>query len=190
MKRHFVAVLLLLFVTGVAQQRPGPDRVQRMYNAYEAQLRVRLDQYFHDGEYQACVGILRVLVAQNPHDVQTTSDLVFMLGNVGLEGEALSTAIAFRKAHQTNPYAAQIEANYYISPTVKLYDRIPGVLEPVVGESRFLQTFVALGRAYEELGLLKEAIRVHRLRLERFPDDPSSNAIRNKVAQLEARIKG
>jgi len=190
MKRNFVAVLLLLFVSGIAQNEPGQGRVQRMYDAYEAQLRARLDQHFHDGEYQACIGILRVLVAQDPHDVQTTSDLVFMLGNVGLDGEALSTAISFRRAHAANPYAAQIEANYYVNPTVKLYERIPAVLEPVVGESRFLQTFVALGRAYEEMGLLKEALRVHHLRLERFPDDPSSNVVRNKIAQLEARIKG
>lgn len=190
MRRHLVPVLLLMFVSGVAQNEPGEERVHRIYDAYEAQLRARLDQHFHDGEYQACVGILRVLVAQNPHDVQTTSDLVFMLGNVGLKGEALAIAMAFRRGHATDPYAAQIEANYYINPTVRLYERIPAVLEPVVAESRFLQTFVALGRAYEEMGLLKEAIRVHRLRLERFPDDPSSNVVRNKITQLEARIKG
>lgn len=190
MKRSLVAALLLSFVSGPAQLDPGPERVDRIYDAYEQQLRARLDQHFHDGEYQACVGILRVLAAQNPADPQTASDLVFMLGNVGMDGEALATAIEFRREHSGDPYAVQIEANLYINPTVKLYERIPAVLEPVVQESRFLQTFVALGRAYEEMGLLNEAIRIHRLRLERFPNDRSSNVVRNKIAQLEARIKG
>lgn len=190
MKRNLVAVLLLLFVGGIAQNEPGPDRVGRMYDAYEAQLRTRMDQHFHDGEYEACIGILRVLAMQHPGNSDIMNDLVYMIGNVGRDNEALATAVQYRRQHLHDPYAAQIEANIYINPTVKLYERIPAVLEPVVGESRFLQTFVALGRAYEEMGLLKEAIRVHRLRLERFPNDQSSNVVRNKIAQLEARIKG
>jgi tetratricopeptide (TPR) repeat protein len=190
MKRTVVAALLLLFVTGPAQLDPGPERVGRIYDAYEQQLRTRMDQHFHDGEYEACVGILRILAMQHPDDPDIMNDLVYMIGNVGRHAEALATAIEFRRAHFANPYAVQIEANIYINPTIKLYERIPAVLEPVVQESRFLQTFVALGRAYEEMGLLKEAIRIHRLRLERFPNDQSSNVVRNKIAQLEARIRG
>jgi molecular chaperone DnaK (HSP70) len=39
------------------------------------------------------------------------------------------------------------------------------------------------------MGLLKEAIRIHELRLERFPNDPTAATVRAKIEQLKSRIK-
>ncbi len=192
MKLRCLMVVSLLVGAAIAQQpalSPGKDRAERIYDAYEAQLRQKLDAHFHAGEYEACVGILKILVAQNPNDAQTVSDLVFMLGNVGREAESLAEAIQFRRNHPQDAVAAQVEANYYIKPTVKLYDRVPVVLEPIIEQSQFLQNFVSLARAYEEMGLLNEAIRIHELRIQRFPNDPTTATVRAKIEQLKARIK-
>ena len=77
----------------------------------------------------------------------------------------------------------QLAQQYF---TRKLFARVPRILEPIMAAKKNQNAFVMLGRSYEELGLLKSALRVHEARVKLFPNDPSGKKNLEKVKQMIA----
>jgi tetratricopeptide (TPR) repeat protein len=164
---------------------PGKERADRIYEMYDYQLADRADRAYHNGQYWEVISLLTLRHGVNPNDAGINGDLVYYLRSSGRYDLALTQAIKFRQSHQKDEFAALTEATIYSQ--YKLWDRIPGILEPVLPLANHVNSFVMLMKSYEEIGLIKEAIRVVEARLRRFPDDRSA---KQNYDRLTARLKG
>ncbi|MCW5945651.1 MAG: hypothetical protein KIT74_01315 [Fimbriimonadales bacterium] len=165
--------------------QPGKERADRIYEMYDYQLIDRADRAFHNGQYWEVISLLTLRSGINPDDAGISGDLVYYLRSSGRYDLALTQAIKFRQGHEKNEFAALTEATIYSQ--YKLWDRIPGILEPVLPLANHVNSFVMLMKSYEEIGLIKEAIRVVEARMQRFPDDRSA---KQNYDRLNGRLKG
>lgn len=164
---------------------PGAKRAEQIYDLYRDQIGERADRYYHNGEYWNVISMLQLLLGIEPADNQANADLVFYLRSVGRYDLALTQAIRFKQENPADKLAAETEAEIY--HVERLWDRIPRLLEPHLETTRSRRVFVLLMRSYEEMGLIKEAIRVVEARLESFPDD---GAAKSNLNRLNEKLKG
>lgn len=181
MRKLLATALTCLVIAAAAQEQ---DRTAQIWNEAQDTLIVRLDQSYHSGLYEECVTLLQVLLAINPDDSDLSGNLVWMLGNLDRHSEAMAQAIRFNAANPKDLLGAIDLGTLYSRQ--KLYSRIPPVLEPLLSEADGYPLFTLLGRAYEELGLLKEGLRVWETRLKKYPDDPTTIA---KVDRLRKMLR-
>jgi len=163
MKRYFLVVVFLFAVCGNAQDSRA--RADAIYEHYIDRLYELIDLHFHGGEFEEVVCLQTVLKGIYPDDARLHQDYVWMLGNVERHEDALREAIAFRKSHPKILEGYLTEAMIY--RTRNLPQRIPALLEPILDKADHQNYFVLLAWAYEKMGLLKEAIRIHELRIRK-----------------------
>lgn len=172
-------IIAALAICGSAMAQ---NNVGKVKDTLESALMLKLDTYWHSGKYEECITVLRALTAAKPEDAELSSNLVFMLGNVGRNDEAVQQSIKFNRAYPKNLRGAEDLAALYMRH--KLYSRVPAVMEPVLEQASGLADFVMLGKSYEELGLVAESLRVWQIRLKKFPDDPTTKARVNRLKSL------
>jgi hypothetical protein len=180
MKRVGLVLAAVTFGSTLAQ--PGPERANAIYENYKQRLTSTMDRYYHDGQYWTCIGYLRVRLGAAPADSHLSSDLVWMYGNVGEHDLAVAQAVRYRASYPTDAVAAEAEATIYRNR--KLWERMPPILEPVLQFAVTPNAFVLCAQAYEELGMLRQALRVLELRLQKIPSDLTAVKNRERIKKL------
>ncbi|MFN8138242.1 MAG: hypothetical protein U0R49_00425 [Fimbriimonadales bacterium] len=165
-------------------EAPGQDRAAKIYSRLFDKLEYRKDFLFHDGLYWECIGILQAQLGIFPRDGELNSTLVWMYGNVERQDMAYTEAVRFHSLFPNELTGALTEAEWCSKR--KLWTRIPPILERVIANSNILGEFVLLARAYEEMGLLNEALRILELRKQKVAD----RAVDVKIASLKKRLAG
>lgn len=163
MKWFLITLTFGLTVCANAQNSRG--RAEAIYERYIDRLYELVDLNFHGGNFHEVIRLQTVLKGIAPDDAQLHQDYVWMLGNIEKHEDALREAIAFRKDHPNILDGYLTEAMIY--RTRNLPQRIPALLEPILDKADHQNYFVLLAWAYEKIGLLKEAIRVHELRVKK-----------------------
>ncbi|MEO7453142.1 MAG: hypothetical protein ABIV13_00085 [Fimbriimonadales bacterium] len=162
----------------------GQGRIDELKAGYDREMDALIDKYYHEGNYEKVTELLKAYAKQHPQDDVISNNLAWMLFNVGKEPESIVESLRFVRDNPKNENGrVQLAQQYF---TRKLYTRVPRILEPIIGATKNQNAFVMLGRAYEELGMLKSALRVHEARVKQFPDDPAGKRNLEKVKQMIA----
>lgn len=161
---------------------PGHSRAETMFARLFDRIEYRKDFLFHDGQYWECIGLLWAQQGMYPGDGEINSTLAWMYGNVERQDLAYTTISRFRNEFPTDETGALTEAEW--CNRRKLYTRVPPILEPVIQKATGLGVFVLLERAYMEMGLWHEALRVLQLRADRINDVPGQA----KLKRLKDRL--
>jgi predicted Zn-dependent protease len=159
-------------------------RVDEMQSSYDKEMDALIDRYYHDGDYEKVTKLLRTYAKQHPDDPVISNNLAWMLFNTGKEPDSIVESLRFVRDNPNSEVGKiQLAQQFF---TRKLYNRIPRILEPIIATTKAQNAFVMLGRAYEELGMLRSALRVHELRVKVFPNDANGRKNLEKVKQLIA----
>jgi predicted Zn-dependent protease len=162
----------------------GQGRVDELRAGYDKEMDALIDKYYHDGNYEKVTELLRAYAKQHPDDDVISNNLAWMLFNIGKESESIVESLRFVRDNPKNENGRiQLAQQYF---TRKLYNRVPRILEPIIGSTKNSNAFVMLGRTYEELGMLKSALRVHEARMKLFPNDAQGKRNLDKVKQMIA----
>lgn len=162
----------------------GQGRVDEMKAGYDREMDVLIDRYYHEGNYEKVAELLKAYAKQHPDDDGISNNLAWMLFNIGKEPESILESLRFVRDNPQNENGRiQLAQQYF---TRKLYSRVPRTLEPIMGTTKNQNAFVMLGRSYEELGMLKSALRVHEARVKMYPNDVSGKKNVDKVKQMIA----
>jgi tetratricopeptide (TPR) repeat protein len=178
--RAFIVALALL----VPLFAFGQTRIDELKAGYDREMDALIDRYYHEGNYPKVTELLRVYAKQHPDDDVISNNLAWMYFNIGKEPESMLESLRFVRDNPKNENGRiQLAQQYF---TRKLFARVPRVLEPIMAATKHPYAFVMLGRAYEELGMLKSALRIHEARVKMFPDDESGKKNLEKVKQMIA----
>lgn len=180
MKRALMVFLFFIGAFGWTQS--DFERAHKIYEEYENNLITLSDRYFHDGQFHEVISILRLRMGMNPSDEQLVGDLVWMLRNVDDYEQAYWLTISFKKDNPNSLGAIMTEAQFY--QVLKLWSKIPPILEPVCISSGNRNAYVLLAGAYEYMGMYSEALRVQNARLQEFPDDEAAKRNIQKLKEI------
>ena len=179
MKRVCGLILAILPILAI-----GQGRTENMRSGYDREMDALIDRYYHDGNYEKVTELLKAYAKQHPDDAVISNNLAWMLFNVGKEPESIVESLRFVRDNPTSEVGKiQLAQQFF---TRKLYSRIPRLLEPIISTTKTQNVFVMLGRSYEELGMLKSALRIHEARVKLFPNDASGKKNLEKVKQMIA----
>jgi tetratricopeptide (TPR) repeat protein len=116
-----------------------------------------------------------------PDDYALETDLGWMQENVENYGAAISTYIAYRKAHPNDPEAYFPEADFYSRE--RLYAKVPPLIEPSLKlKTRpHANSYRILANAYERLGFFSDSLRIWDLYLSFAKNDGQAKLNRARV---------
>lgn len=184
-------LLILLSMTAMASmamatQTPDPKRMDALWDVATSRMVRQNDAWFKFGDYPRIVRCLQYLHEIEPADLDTTSDLGWMLENIDRNSEALALYIDYREKNPTVAGAEFMEANFYYLK--KLYSKIPPLIEPRIAAKHATQlTFRLLAHSYEKMNLFEDAKRTWETYLSLVPDDVAAQLNLKKV---ENKLKG
>ena len=162
----------------------GQSRVDEMRTGYDREMDALIDRYYHEGNYEKVAELLQAFAKQHPDDDVISNNLAWMYFNIGKEQESMLESLRFVRDNPKNENGRiQLAQQYF---TRQLFARVPRILEPIMAETKNPNAFVMLGRSYEQLGMLKSALRVHEARVKMFPNDASGKKNLEKVKQMIA----
>ncbi len=162
MTRAIVVVILLCclsfaYAAEPAQPQPIPAveaerRVGETRDALTDLLWMGIEPYWHRGDMDACLRLLRQTVEVDPHFVEAGTSLAWMLWSYGRDAEAIA---AYENCIAANPKswkaAEQFRAARDLDAPIPHLHMLPSALE--------------------KAGLAEEALREWKDILRRFPDD-------------------
>ncbi len=176
--------VIVLIVAALPLLAMGQNRVDEMRAGYDREMDALIDRYYHDGNYEKVTELLQAYAKQHPDDDVISNNLAWMYFNIGKESESIMESLRFVRDNPQNENGRLQLAQQYFSR--KLYSRVPRILEPIMATTKKPNAFVMLGRTYEELGMLKSALRVHEARVKLFPEDDAGKRNLEKVKQMIA----
>ncbi len=184
LKAIAMALLLTVMVPAGAQDE---RRVNEILKYAEVRAKAEADAAFGLGEFPKAIHNQRMRIDIRPWDENLATDLIWMLGNIELDGEALVVAMQFREQNPADPDRGYPEAALYIE--WKMYSRIPSVLEPdvLMVPPPHRNSYSALSAAYTRMGLYADVVRVLGIALKHYPDDAVFKRNRDRAAQQIGR---
>lgn len=181
------ALLSAFALVAVRPQGLDPARMAVITESFDSRIASQNDVWFEAGEFPRCIQTLRIQHALHPDNLETMTDLGWMLENVERWDEALAVYVAFRKQYPNDPDAYFPEARFYYMK--KAYSKVPPLLERSINMSTkpHPNNYRTLAQAYERMGLLADARRVYLALLAILPDD---GATKRNLERVERKIKG
>ncbi len=154
-----------------ASQPIESGRLGEIFDAYQDRMTDQIDNDFEEGDFPRIINLLKVQADTNRSGYDTWTDLIWMLGNVELYDEQISTARLFRTYNPANSEAWYPEAEIYflkrsslkVIPIMEEALKLPGRHHP--------NSFRILALSWTRLGFKSEAIRVWETMLKEYPDD-------------------
>lgn len=169
-----VAFLAGLLILGSPQQPAAapPDRIKTIVQAIDERIKDQADLWFDDGDYPACIQLLRFRYDMHPSDYEAATDLGWMLENVQEWNDALSVYQRFRRENPRDADSTFPEANYYFAKG--MYEKVTPLLEPSITKKPHPNSFRLLAHAYERLNKLRDSRRVWESYLKLHPTDEAA----------------
>jgi tetratricopeptide (TPR) repeat protein len=162
---------------------PDPARIDAIWSAARDRMLTQQDIWFDDGDFPACIQILKVEAERYPSDYDMWTNLGWMQENVEDWDSALATYIRYDRDNPQDPDAALPLAYYYFEK--KLYSKLPELLEPSIKRKCHPNNFRLLARAYEMQKMFSDSVRVWKVYLQR---DPNDGAAKMNLARVEKKL--
>jgi hypothetical protein len=180
--RWLVAVALGAVVVSAAAQ-VDERRVDEILRHVEERANQETEAVYELGDYPKVIQMQRMRAVLRPWDEDLSTDLIWMLGNIENDGEALVVAKQFRLANPMNPNRGYAEAQLYNE--WRMFARIPRVLEPDITKEPppHRNSYTLLSAAYTRLGFHADVVRVLDIALRHYPDDAVFRRNRDRAAE-------
>jgi cytochrome c-type biogenesis protein CcmH/NrfG len=156
MRFAIVSIFLLSATLSLAQSPQA--RVNAIWDVAANRMITQQNAWFEDGDFPACVNILRIESEKYPADYEIWTNLGWMQENIQDWTGALATYEKYRKLNPTLPDRSLPEATFYFMR--KDYKPIPALLEPVIKEKCHPNNYRVLAWSYERLKDYPAAVRV------------------------------
>lgn len=199
MTRAVVVVILLCcfsaaYAAEPAQPQPIPAvgaerRVGETRDALTDLLWMGIEPYWHQGDMEACLRLLRQTVEVDPHFVEAGTSLAWMLWSYGRDAEAIA---AYENCIAANPrsWKAHHEFGMFYFARRK-YVKAAEQFRAAKDLDAPIPHLHMLPNALEKAGLAEEALREWKDIIRRFPDDvvAKQRAERLEKSLLKERSK-
>jgi tetratricopeptide (TPR) repeat protein len=151
-------------------------RMGEIFGAYQERIADQIDNDFEEGDFPRIINLLKVQADLDRSAYETWTDLIWMLGNVQLYDEQITTARQFRNFNPTKSEAWYPEAEIYflkrsslkVIPIMEEALKLPGRHDP--------NSFRILALSWTRLGFKTEAIRVWEAMIKQYPNDERAQA--------------
>ncbi len=185
MPRLVASTIVIAIVVSAGAQDQG--RVDEIMSHAETRAANEADAVFALGDYPKIVQNQKVRYGIRPWDGDLATDLIWMLGNIENDGEALFYARKFRELNPDSPDRGYAEAQLYIE--WKMYSRVPAMLEPDIAlvPPPHRNSYTLLSAAYMRMGLYSDVIRVLDVALRHYPDEAVFKLNRDRAAARISR---
>lgn len=183
-----VVSLVLAASLGAQEGKPDEDRVNAILELIDERVLVEMDASFSDtGDYPRSIQLLRMRSRIMPHNEGIATDLIWMLGNINYNGEAVSEAIRYMNENPQSPDRAYPLAQLYSE--MHLYAKVPAILEEDIlrDPPPHPLTYRMIGHSYRIMGFHKDALRVWEQCLKNYPDMDIIKSLRDRAA---AQVQG
>lgn len=155
---------------GSASLRQAVVQVDGITNRVVDELWEATDHYWHDGDYNRIVGLVRVCVEADPAFFEAWGVggwLLWSMGDTGAADAFLKNGLA------RNPGRWQLhyELGWHLFNTKRFADALPYLKKASAIPSAPAQAWKTLGHCYDKLGRLDEALATWRQVVRRFPRD-------------------
>ncbi len=128
------------------------------------------DSWFEAGDFPAAISVLRYQYSLVPTSEEAVTDLGWMLQNVGRMEEAEALYKKFAIDAVGNPDRALPLAQYY-ALVAREPRKVIALLEPLIEEKVHPNNLRLLAKSYERIEDFKNAVRIYRILVQRFPED-------------------
>jgi len=161
--------LIVLSIAGIASAQTSEERIDAIWDVASNRMVSQQDAWFDDGDFLACISLLRVEAEKWPADYEICTNLGWMEENVQDWSAALETYQKYRADNPKEPDASLPEATYYFMK--KQYDKVPDLLEPAIKVKCHPNNYRVLAWTYEKLKKYPDATRVWKVYLDLAPND-------------------
>lgn len=178
--------MALVAVAAVSMAQTPKTRVGQIWGAATNRMIDQQDIWFEDGDYLPSIQVLKLEAEKWPADYDIWTNLGWMEENVEEWDQALATYVRYRRQNPKDPDAALPEADYFNRK--RLFSKVPELLEPEIKYPNcHRNNFVILARAYREMKMYADAVRVWKTLLKRSPNDgPAKHNLQEDSQKLAA----
>lgn len=190
-------ILLVAFLVASAAQAGSPSaptqierakaeqdlRIQSIWYEVNERIVRQQDVWFEDGEFPTTVQLIKFQAEIYPDNYDIWTNLGWMQENIEEWDDALATYIRYRRENPTDPDGA-LPLGEYLG-RVKLWSKIPEVLEPAIKGRCHPNCYRLLARSYEKQGMFTDSIRVLKQFIAR---DPNDGAAKLNLSRVEKKL--
>lgn len=171
---------------GVGFDGPEPKRspgALTILAAVQSRLSDQKDVWFEEGDFPACIQVLKFEVDWRPWDYGRVTDLGWMYGNIERKDLELATFNRYRAKFPNEPEAAYPEAEFYFRH--RAYLPVVILLEPTIRlpKKPHANSYRLLANAYDRIGMWPQSLRTWDEYLELAPTDAAAVRNRERVQQ-------
>lgn len=183
-----IAAALLLFFTLVpsawSQQQIPPaslDRLQTAFSTARDDLWEINDGFWHSGEFEQCVAMMRLITQIDPRDVEAYDDGAWLMQNSFLDREA-EAFLRIGLSKTADIYDLYYSLGFFLYMHERHEEAIPYLLAATTFEVPFF-VWNTLAHAYELAGYPDQALEIW---LEREYAEPDYNVNTNQIDRILA----
>ncbi len=167
--------------TRLSAQAPDDPRITAILDASNDRITQQLNAWFDEGDFPACIQLLKVQVQMYPHDYDIVTNLGWMQENVEQWSDAEATYAQYKAQNANDPDAPLALADYYFRR--KQYDKIPSLLEPAIAGARHPHpnAYRILAHTYDRLKRYSDSLRVWDVYIALAPADDAAKVNRTRV---------
>lgn len=171
----------------IARMAPASEgRQDAIWNAIDNRLSSQIDIWFDDGDFPACIQLLRIQADLDPANYDTWTNLGWMQENVEDWEGAVATYLKYQRQNPSYPDRSLPLGEYYFRR--KQYSKVPPILEPAIKvKGVHPNVYRVLAHSYERQGFLADSKRVWDQYITLAPNDETAKRNRERVEKKIAK---
>lgn len=176
-----VTVAFLLAVSACAAAPPAPAspgmvpaetvaQVNGMTERVIDKLWAQTDHYWHEGDYNRIVGLLRVCVEADPAFLEAYSSGAWLLWSMG-DTAAADRFLTLGVSRNPGRWDLHFDFGWHLYNTKRYQAALPHLQKATTFPKASSIAWKTLGHCYDRLGRIDEAVQAWRTVVRRFPGD-------------------
>ena len=162
-------VSLLIACTSLCGAQSTAERIDGIWAVATNRMLSQQDAWFDDGDFPACINLLKVEAEKFPADYDIWTNLGWMDENVDDYAGAEQIYATYRKNNPQDPDSSLPLGTFYFMR--KEYAKVPELLEPAIKRHCHPNNFRVLAWSYEKQKMFGDAVRVLKLYVDQDPKD-------------------
>jgi hypothetical protein len=146
----------------------------------------RTDYYWHDGDYNRIVGLIRVVIEADPEFYEAYSVGAWLLWSMG-DKPASNRLLDLGVQKGKNKWMAQYNFGELLFVRREFKDAIPHLNFAIQHANAPAQAWKMLAHSYEKTGDVKKSAELWRTVVKRFPNDQAGPS---NLARVEKKLQG
>jgi tetratricopeptide (TPR) repeat protein len=167
---------------------PPPAQVNGITDAVLDNLATQSDRYWHDGDYNRVIDLLRILIEADANDTESYANAAYLLWSQG-EGPAANWLLEYGVKRSPRQGVLYGEMGYQLVRMKKDKDALPYLEKAVALANVGPTTYANLAHCYTRLGRHAESVATWKKLVARYPEFPSGAVNLQKAEKLLADSK-